>query len=119
MNRTEFWSISYPLGEVAKSILRGEDDGAVALLDALFENRPQMQESYEKSDRRYTKREYDFESFLFDKSPVELPVDKCKDLWLAHKALDTVYGANYPLCYYALNKLKTELMHVKRSRESD
>ena len=116
VSRLEFWSISYPLGEVAKALIKEDFDQAVNLIDLLFLNIPELRSDYESCDPKMVEREYDFESYLLDRTRLEFPVDRCRYLWLAHKALSTVYGANHSLCFFCLNKLRQELSDDRNAK---
>lgn len=103
-----FWSISYPLGLIAMSLVDGDINAGIIQALKLSEDCQDAKSAWEKSNKRVLDEIYDFEVYIAGRSNVKMPKPICMHLWVAHMATRAV-KRNDTLCYHAIQKLIEEL----------
>jgi len=105
---TDFWSISYPLGCVAKSLKEGRILEAIRGIEDVIKSYSDTVASWEKSDAKYLDGLFKFQVYLTHRQGVVFPTPECVYLWVAHMSARELHGGKV-LGYHVLNKLLMEL----------
>jgi len=117
--RSTFWSICFPLGQIATSMLEKEKPTrTIQLIDSFFLSNTELKEAMEQCDRRLVVEEYKFMAYLVERNNVVLPSQECLHLWVAHQSLFGLVvdsRISNAVCYYSLIQLKEKM---KRRYES-
>tara|TARA_Y100000310_G_C20690809_1_gene822072 strand:+ start:3168 stop:3554 length:387 start_codon:yes stop_codon:yes gene_type:complete len=119
--QNNFWSISYPLGEIAKNLTSSVSySNAINLLKEILAQHPEFKVKWELADKRVLDEEMLYEKYLVRRSKVHLmPNELCHYLWIADRSRRWIeVRVNGALYYHALNSLLGELDH-KTKEETD
>lgn len=104
-----FWTLSHPLGCIAKSLIVGDRRQALIKAINLQAKHSEAREEWNTADKRVLNEIYAFEVYIATRKQIELPTPECMPLWVAHSATQAI-KRNDALCYHALHKLIDLLM---------